>query len=98
MHRLRTVKDAEAFVRRVSKAIERKQPMTITYLKVNEDSPTGYEVTVRTIEPYEISVSKSGDPLLRALDRDTGSPRTWRMDRILFYSVHRSHRVLEHAY
>lgn len=91
MYKLNTPADADSFVARLVHVIARKMPMTITYVK---DDGT---VTVRTVEPYDIDVSAEGNPLMRTLDRATGTPRTFRMDRISTYTPHRSARVLEHT-
>jgi predicted DNA-binding transcriptional regulator YafY len=89
---LNNAADAEPFINRVTHAIARKAPMTVTYRKLDG------EVTVRTIEPYAIDMTADGHPIIRALDRVDGTPKTWRMERVMFYSVHRSARLLQHAY
>ncbi|WP_333743819.1 WYL domain-containing protein [Streptomyces ardesiacus] len=69
---------------RLIKALDAKHPVTITYVKA--DGTT----TVRTIELYDVVVSAAGDILLKAMDRDTGESRSFRLDRIEAYTVHRS--------
>lgn len=69
---------------RLLNAMDRQQPVTITYLKAD-----GTE-TIRTIEIYNIEVSNAGDLLLKVMDRQSGEKRTFRIDRIRSYTVHRS--------
>ncbi|MFJ3037728.1 WYL domain-containing protein [Streptomyces tendae] len=73
-----------ATLTRLIKALDAKHPVTITYTKA--DGTT----TVRTIEIYDVTVSSAGDILLKAMDRETGESRSFRLDRIESYSVHRS--------
>ncbi|MEV0015431.1 WYL domain-containing protein [Streptomyces tendae] len=73
---------------RLIKALDAKHPVTITYVKA--DGTT----TVRTIELYDVVVSAAGDILLKAMDRETGESRSFRLDRIESYSVHRSAYVV----
>ncbi|MDN3244148.1 WYL domain-containing protein [Streptomyces sp. ZSW22] len=83
---------------RLIKALDAKHPVTITYLKEEKDQAgrkTGRLVeTVRTIELYDVVVSAAGDILLKAMDRETGEARTFRLDRIEAYTVHRSAYVV----
>lgn len=74
---------------RLMAAMDRRQPVTITYIKAD-----GTE-TVRTIEIYNFEVSKAGDILLKVMDRESQDRRTFRLDRITAYTVHRSSYVLE---
>jgi predicted DNA-binding transcriptional regulator YafY len=69
---------------RLMTAMDRHHPVTITYLKANGDE------TIRTIETYAIEVSNAGDILLKVMDRQSGEKRTFRLDRIQAYTVHRS--------
>ncbi|MFD0053029.1 WYL domain-containing protein [Streptomyces sp. NPDC127168] len=69
---------------RLIKALDAKHPVTITYVKAD-----GTE-TIRTIEIYDVTVSAAGDILLKAMDRETGESRSFRLDRIEAYSIHRS--------
>ena len=66
------------------RAVGRKHPVTITYVKAD-----GSE-TLRTIEIYDIRTTKNGDVILRAADRQIGELRTWRADRIVSYTAHRT--------
>lgn len=73
---------------RLIKAMDRRNAVTISYTKAD-----GSE-TVRTIEVYDITVSAAGDILLKAMDRETGESRTFRLDRLVSYSPHRSAYVV----
>lgn len=73
---------------RIMRAMDRQQPITITYLKAD-----GSE-TIRTIETYNIEVSNAGDILLKVMDRQSGEKRTFRLDRIRAYTAHRSAYLL----
>lgn len=65
------------------RAIDTKRPVTITYTKAD-----GSE-TVRTIEPHDIRTTKNGDVIVKAADRQSGESRTFRIDRITAYTLHR---------
>lgn len=69
---------------RLIKALDAKHPVTITYIKA--DGTT----TVRTIEIADVIVTAAGDIVLRAADRDTQEMRSFRIDRIQTYTVHRT--------
>ena len=69
---------------RLMRAMDRHQPITITYLKADSTE------TIRTVETYAIDVSKAGDILIKAMDRQSGERRTFRLDRIVTYTVHRT--------
>jgi predicted DNA-binding transcriptional regulator YafY len=69
---------------RLITALDKQQPVTITYVKA--DGTT----TVRTIETYDIAISNAGDVLLKAMDRETGESRSFRLDRLVSYTVHRT--------
>ena len=69
---------------RLIKALDAKHPVTITYVKADDTT------TVRTIEVYDIVVSAAGDILLKAMDRETRESRSFRLDRLTAYTVHRS--------
>ena len=66
------------------RAMDRRHPVTITYVKADGTS------TVRTIELVDIKTTKAGDVILRAADRQTGELRTFRADRIVSYTTHRT--------
>jgi predicted DNA-binding transcriptional regulator YafY len=78
-------------VRNLQQAIEKEYPVTITYRKLDGS------ITVRTIEPYRMKISRMGAPLLLALDRDSGAPRSFRISQIRIVTMHtRGHRTLDH--
>jgi len=67
----------------LARALDRRRPVTITYTKAD-----GSE-TVRTIELYDLRTTKNGDVIVRAADRQSGEMRTFRVDRIRAYTLHR---------
>jgi predicted DNA-binding transcriptional regulator YafY len=66
------------------RAADRHHPITITYTKAD-----GSE-TIRTIEIHDIRTTKAGSIILRAADRTSGEMRTFRLDRIVSYTIHRT--------
>jgi predicted DNA-binding transcriptional regulator YafY len=74
---------------RLITALDRRQPVTITYTKA--DGTT----TIRTIEAYDIVVSAAGDIVIKAMDRETGEARSFRLDRLVAYTVHRTAYVID---
>lgn len=66
------------------RALDRKQPVTITYIKADGSA------TVRTIEIADCRTTKAGHVILRAADRETREMRSWRLDRITAYTTHRT--------
>lgn len=64
------------------RAQDRRQPVTITYTKAD-----GSE-TIRTIEIYDLRTTKAGDVIVKAMDRQSGESRTFRVDRIRSYTRH----------
>ncbi|WP_119580461.1 hypothetical protein [Streptomyces europaeiscabiei] len=95
---------------RLIKALDAKHPVTVSYLKeetrdvfavdsagvtVRRTIKTGALVeTVRTIEIFDVVVSAAGDIVIKAMDRETGEARSWRLDRIRAYSIHRTAYVV----
>lgn len=79
---------------RLIKALDRQHPITITYLKEERDDTgrkTGHLVeTIRTIEIHDLTISQAGDILIKAMDRATGEARSFRLDRLVAYSIHRT--------
>ncbi|KUF18453.1 WYL domain-containing protein [Streptomyces silvensis] len=73
---------------RLIKALDNQHPITITYTKAD-----GTE-TIRTIEIFDITVTTAGDIVLRAMDRTSGEARSFRLDRIQTYTVHRTAYVV----
>lgn len=74
---------------RLIKALDNQHPVTITYVKAD-----GTE-TIRTIEITDVIVTNAGDIVLRAADRDTREMRSFRTDRIVSYTVHRTAYIVE---
>ena len=74
---------------RLIKALDNRHPVTITYVKAD-----GTE-TIRTIEIADVIVTNAGDIVLRAADRDTAEMRSFRIDRIVSYTVHRTSYTVE---
>lgn len=74
---------------RLITALDKRQPVTITYVKA--DGTT----TVRTIEAYDIVVTAAGDIVIKAMDRETGEARSFRLDRLVAYTVHRTAYTVE---
>lgn len=66
------------------RALDRQHPVTITYTKADGT------VTLRTIEIREVKTTKAGAVILRAADRQSGELRTFRADRIVSYTLHRT--------
>lgn len=83
------IEDQHRTLTRLIKAMDRQHPVTIAYVKAD-----GTE-TVRTIEIYEVLTTKAGDVIAKAMDRETGERRTWRLDRIRSYSVHRTAYLIQ---
>lgn len=73
---------------RLITALDKTQPVTITYVKAD-----GSE-TIRTVELYDIVISNAGDILLKAMDRETGETRSFRLDRLVSYTIHRTAYVI----
>jgi predicted DNA-binding transcriptional regulator YafY len=69
-------------IARLIRAWDKQRPVTITYTKAD-----GSE-TVRTIEVYDVTVTKAGATIVKAMDRQSGESRTWRVDRIVAYTIH----------
>jgi predicted DNA-binding transcriptional regulator YafY len=79
---------------RLIKALDRQHPVSITALKEEKDEAgkkTGRLIeTTRTIEIFNIIVTDAGHIVLRAMDRQTGEMRSFRLDRLVSYSIHRT--------
>ncbi|MGW4670093.1 hypothetical protein [Streptomyces sp. NPDC004324] len=79
---------------RLIKAMDRQHPVTITALKEEKDEHgkrTGRLIeTTRTIEIFNVIVTEAGHIVLRAMDRETGEMRSFRTDRLISYTVHRT--------
>jgi len=74
---------------RLIKALDAKYPVTISYVRA--DGTT----TVRTVEIFDVVVSNAGDILLKAMDRETGEARSFRLDRLVSYTIHRTAYVID---
>ena len=74
---------------RLLAAADRQHPVTITYTKADGTQ------TIRTIEIYDTRTTKAGDIILKVMDRESGESRTFRLDRIQAYTVHRTAYVIE---
>jgi predicted DNA-binding transcriptional regulator YafY len=92
-------------------AIKREKPVTITYYKqAKRDGKLLWgtddkgarvallEPTVRTIEPWALEDDSNGQPFVRGMDRKTGDPRSWRLDRIQKITYHKRGRDIVPAY
>lgn len=71
--------------RRMTNACRRQHPVTIAYQKPDHDDPC-----LRTIEIYDVLETMDGNTVLKVMDRTSGERRTFRLDRILTYQVHRT--------
>jgi hypothetical protein len=88
----RTIRETEQqTLNRLIRAWDRRRAVTLTYTKAD-----GSE-TVRTIEITDVTTSKAGDVLIKAMDRDSRELRTWRLDRIDAYTVHTTGYVCDHT-
>lgn len=87
MIRITSIAQAEKLITR---AIARTQPVTLTYTRAD-----GVE-TLRTVEPYgNVLESKAGDLYVKAMDRESGETRSWRLDRISFLTIHRTYFLIK---
>jgi hypothetical protein len=80
--------DTEVTRKAIVDAMRLQRPVTLTYVKAD-----GTE-TVRTVEPFALDRNKDGEWYVRAMDRQSKEARTWRLDRIVFYTVHRTRFTL----
>lgn len=85
----------EQAARRMTYAARHHFPVTITYTRQDGS------VTVRTIEVYEFTRNKAGDRYVKAMtrasspdDSPAGELRSFRLDRVVSLTVHRSHFIL----
>jgi predicted DNA-binding transcriptional regulator YafY len=82
----------EHAARRMTYAARNHFPVTITYTRQDGTQ------TVRTIEVYEFTRNKAGDRYVKAMvraskpeDNPAGELRSFRLDRVNFITIHRSH-------
>jgi predicted DNA-binding transcriptional regulator YafY len=84
---------------RLITALDKQHPVAITYLKEEKDEngkKTGRLVeTVRTVEIYDFYVSAAGDILAKAMDRQSGERRDFRIDRLISYTIHRTSYLVQ---
>ena len=89
---------AERTLSDLYRAMDRQQPVTITAWKEEKDAAgrkTGAMVqTIRTIEIFDIVTTKAGNVTLKAMDRESGEKRTFRLDRLISYTTHRTAYVV----
>lgn len=71
------------------RSIDRQHAVTITY--VDDDGAT----TIRTIEPYDLRTTKSGNIRVHAMCRLRGDARSFDVTRIVSYTLHRIGLVLD---
>ena len=86
---------AEQLRLKILYAMRKRFRVTITYTRAN-----GSE-TVRTIEPYMLTRNTAGDRYVRAMSTAAdGTPevRTWRLDRMVSLTVHRSRFLVANPY
>lgn len=73
----------------IRKAIRLQRPVTLDYAVMGENG------TLRTVEIYEKAENKNGEIYFKSMDRSTGLPRSWRLDRIQAYAIHRGKFLIE---
>ncbi|MFJ7990304.1 hypothetical protein [Streptomyces sp. NPDC096351] len=80
------------------RATDRQHVVTVTFHKEEKDDhgkKTGHLIEdIRSLEIYEIRTTREGHIVIEAMDRETGEPRSIRVDRILAYTIHRTGYVL----
>lgn len=69
---------------RLHRAVRKAQPVTVSYVKADG------EETVRTVEPTALKTTKAGDVIVQAVDRTSAETRSFRLDRITAYTIHRT--------
>lgn len=65
-------------------AVRKQQPVTVSYTKADGTD------TVRTVEPRDVVATTAGSLIVRGIDRESEGTRSFRLDRISAYTVHRS--------
>lgn len=71
------------------KAIDKAHAVTLTYLDEHGDE------TIRTVEPWDLRTTKTGRIQLRAGCRLRGDARSFDIDKIVAYTLHRIAFVLD---
>lgn len=69
---------------KLHRAVRKAQPVTVSYVKADG------EETVRTVEPTALKTTKAGDVIVQAVDRKSVETRSFRLDRITAYTIHRT--------
>ncbi|MET7713762.1 WYL domain-containing protein [Streptomyces sp. NPDC005407] len=72
------------------RALDRRQAVTITYLKAGETEPT-----VRTVEVHDLRTTKAGGIIIIAMCRLREAEREFHLTGILSYTLHRMAYVLD---
>lgn len=83
-------KAGEKTLAHLLRAMEARQAVTIRYMK------SSGEVSRRTIEVFGFEVTSAGNITMVAMDRRTDEVRTFRLDRITDYTLHRVGRVADY--
>lgn len=65
-------------------AVRKQQPVTVSYTKADGTD------TVRTVEPRDVVETTAGSLIVRGIDRESEGTRSFRLDRISAYTVHRT--------
>lgn len=65
-------------------AVQKQQPVTVSYTKADGTD------TVRTVEPRDVVETTAGSLIVRGIDRESEGTRSFRLDRISTYTVHRT--------
>lgn len=65
-------------------AVRKQRPVTVSYTKADGTD------TVRTVEPRDVVATTAGSLIVRGIDRESEGTRSFRLDRISAYTVHRS--------
>lgn len=81
---------ADVTVMKLTKAVRKQQPVTIGYNKQYDG-----EDTVRTVEPTSLRITKDGNVIMGGRDRRSGAYRSFRVDMIADYTIHRSKFVID---
>jgi predicted DNA-binding transcriptional regulator YafY len=95
MYAVRTTEDYALLYVRLLNAIRQNQSVAVTYWETRKDPDNPkrrlkdqFELTIRIFSPYEMMRSAQGHFYVRSVDWLTGGYRSWRLDRIVFYTIH----------
>lgn len=83
---------ADTTIVKLANAVRRQHPVTIGYTKQYDG-----EDTVRTVEPTSLRITKDGNVIMGGRDRRSGAYRSFRVDMIADYTIHRSKFVVDDA-